>query len=102
MMCVCIMADFDWDLILLYRFGICSVAGYFGGGIGSLMGRDELLREDLERYRPLVGLVTGCMIGALGGALFCDGWIALAGAIGGSIGGLTDTIIHRKILETNW
>ena len=102
MMFMSIMADFDWDLILLYRFGICSAAGYFGGGIGSLTARDEFLRQTLGRYRPLVGLVTGCMIGALGGAVFLDGWIALAGAIGGGIGGLTNTIIHRNIMETDW
>jgi hypothetical protein len=83
---------------------ICvGVLGYIGG-MGGVFARDEFLREDWARFRPLVGLVTGTLIGAVGGLLFlsANGWIPFAAGIGGGIGGLTDAFVHHKILESDW
>jgi hypothetical protein len=92
-----LIADVRWD----FAWGICGIIGYIGG-ISGMLARDEFLREGWARYRPVVGLVTGMLIGLFGGWLFLDGWIALASAIGGGIGGLTDAIVYRSVLESDW
>jgi len=94
--------DFEWNLIVVRRLVICAIAGWFAGRIRGITARDEFLREDWTKFRPLVGFVTGAIIGTIGGAVFWDGWIALAGAIGGGIGGLTDAVVYRSVLESDW
>lgn len=78
-------------------FGVAS--GWAGGFIGGMKARDELLREEWENSRWLVGLLGGAVVGGFLSAFIWDLWLFVAASTGGAFGGFLDAVVHRGHLE---
>jgi len=92
-------AGFELSRVVFERFFTASVAGFMVGAFAGLRARDEFLREDWTGHRPLVGLLTGALVGGVSGLLVCDACAGSAAAIGGALGGFSDALVYSHVLE---